>query len=1058
MGTNILEPSNVNEADTEREKQRSESEARDIIHDIQKLYTLPEERKTRWIWELLQNAKDVANTNGVNIHIKLTRDRLDFKHNGAPFETKHLLAILYKTSTKSLNGEGGTTGKYGTGFVTTHILNKKLKVSGVHKKADNSNSRRFLLEIDRTSADMDESIALPAMQQALKVSFRSISGITEQPAENITDHWNTFSYDLNTSFLYAEKGLIELEHNLLFTLLINEARIKNVIVELPTGSRSYTIIKEETMIADIQFISFDKEQGLLYRETGDLIFGIPALKIGNNYRLLPTDNQAVLYKEFPLIGTEGFNLPVFIQHKKFHPTEQRDAIRTKITTEDEPDPVAAKNRKALIEFVENYIPFVEKLISAETQGTYLFAQSGLPLLVDTFSNRSWYEEHIQKPIREMILTKAIVQTCAGKLKIIAGSKFITGSEETHKGFFELASELIPEQIPEKNSIWHWAIIISQAPELWPENITLDIEALVKLVPDKIDLNDDKSFGWLKKLYEYLELNNLTHLGRQSPIYPSEAGSFYTEDQVRIHPAIDEEFKIVASGLGRHLDDEFLNRKIGQLSTIKEFDLSAFYKELNNELIANLKIEAASEEQVKAIFHVCCLFKSDRAYRREKWFSIINQILPAFAQEKRTISTDYENYGRSAELWTIKYICGLIEKIAKPSLFAVEYFQGNIQVCFDWLNDFLEFIFGLQDESKEVILKRRIIPIQTDVFRAYDDNVFAENEPKYFNDTIKDIYRDHAKKIDPRSFIVDIRIKVESIRRKNVEELTNEIDKIFRDENIEIKVKKGGVLNEMFLQLNDWFEQFSTSTTLLSTFSSKRASLYVLALGEGFSKQIMEIQKAGRSMDDLTELAKLKLTPDEMKRFESAAAELGTDKLFEKVKEMLDAKLQIDRWKTIGTAAENAFTEALSSIHPAFEILNPDIGKDFVIKANGKEYAIEIKSVDALKANVNMSLLQGETAVLEKDAYALCVLSRPFDNSPVDKDYFIKESRFVTDIGYKIGGSIESWRNGIRELDTNGEIKVVFENREESLYVSRNVWKERITFEDFVSFLKTFMQA
>jgi hypothetical protein len=41
--------------------------------------------------------------------------------------------------------------------------------------------------------------------------------------------------------------------------------------------------------------------------------------------------------------------------------------------------------------------------------------------------------------------------------------------------------------------------------------------------------------------------------------------------------------------------------------------------------------------------------------------------------------------------------------------------------------------------------------------------------------------------------------------KDAEVLTKEIDKLFLDENIESKVRKGGNLNEIFLQLNDWFE-------------------------------------------------------------------------------------------------------------------------------------------------------------------------------------------------------------------------------------------------------------
>ncbi len=220
------------EASVEREKQRTESEARDIIHDVERLYTFPEDKKTRWIWELLQNAKDVANAEGITISINLTQDRLEFAHNGKPFETKHLLAILYKTSTKSLNGEGGTTGKYGTGFVTTHILNKKLTIDGLHTNA--TGKRRFSLQIDRSAATLDESIALKAMQESLGITFSEIQAIGKKLAEDIQDHSNRFIYDLTSdSYKYAEKGLIELKRNAAFTLLINlPSNIANPIKEL----------------------------------------------------------------------------------------------------------------------------------------------------------------------------------------------------------------------------------------------------------------------------------------------------------------------------------------------------------------------------------------------------------------------------------------------------------------------------------------------------------------------------------------------------------------------------------------------------------------------------------------------------------------------------------------------------------------------------------------------------------------------------------------------------------------------------------------------------------
>src|SRR5690606_40708033 len=115
--------------------------------------------------------------------------------------------------------------------------------------------------------------------------------------------------------------------------------------------------------------------------------------------------------------------------------------------------------------------------------------------------------------------------------------------------------------------------------------------------------------------------------------------------------------------------------------------------------------------------------------------------------------------------------------------------------------------------------------------------------------------------------------------------------------------------------------------------------------------INAIIKSGKSIDDIEDLAKITLTTEEMKQFECAGAELGTSQLLAKAQEMVDAKRQIERWKGIGKAAEVAFKEALTSVEPEFEILNPDIGKDFVVVAKGKEFAIEIKSVEPLKGNV-----------------------------------------------------------------------------------------------------------
>ena len=55
-----------------------------------------------------------------------------------------------------------TTGRFGTGFLTTYLLSKKLTVKGVfHDPEEEAHDfRRFKLVLDRDATDVDEMIAL----------------------------------------------------------------------------------------------------------------------------------------------------------------------------------------------------------------------------------------------------------------------------------------------------------------------------------------------------------------------------------------------------------------------------------------------------------------------------------------------------------------------------------------------------------------------------------------------------------------------------------------------------------------------------------------------------------------------------------------------------------------------------------------------------------------------------------------------------------------------------------------------------------------------------------
>lgn len=1046
-----MEKKTYYDARRERERQRGEGEARAIIHDLNKLNTYSDDKKSRWIWELLQNAKDVADGEGVDIIISLEDNKLTFSHNGLPFEMSHLLAVLYKTSTKSLDGTGGTTGKYGTGFVTTHVLSRKVTIAGVY---EGENGRLpFELMIDRTVAGEDESTVLQSMQKALDETFLVIEDIGKRPAEEIRSPWNRFQYYLTPeSYPYAERGIKDLRRNLAFTLLINK-RIKSVTIETEAGSDHYVASSRPTSKESISFLSTTADSGILYTKGNKLTIAIPAQPEGERYILVPLEHQAVLYKEFPLIGTEKFRLPVFIQHEDFHPTEERDGIQTKKTKEEDEDLTADKNREALSEFVAAYLLFIQAVSEIAVARSYLFAQSGLPEYVERYSNIDWYQRVVQAPIRTYILQQAIVKTAAGGLSKIEAIRFPSPSLFQRDDFYALAAALVPDLLPDSSSVWPWCEIIQQEPEGWGKGIELNEEELVKLMPGKIPPMSDTTIDWLKKLYTYLDDNNANHWGEKYPIYLTEAEELCVRKPVRNHPVIDPEFKYVARALGRPLEKEFLHPKLGKVPGIDEFDLKEFYEKLNNELIRAVDVHKATAEQTQAILHICTLFKSERASRREKWYNILQRLFPGVG-ERKLVSVEYENYGRSAELWAVRFICSIIDTTVTPSNFVAECFASDTDGAFEWLKDFLSYVFSMGDDGDN-FLKAKIIPTEADTFVPYDDKPFAEQDLRYFDDTIKNIYGEHTTHGNPRKYIIDRRVAFEGLRTRTVECLTGEIDKLFSAPGIADKVKKDGTHNAMFLLLNEWYEKFSpASEGFLPSFHANRNSFYVLALGDGFSSQIIAITNSGRSIEEITELAKVQLSNAQIKELDTAAGVLGADRLLKKAQEMLDAKSQVDRWRNIGTAAENAFKEAIAGLDVTCEVNNPDIGKDFELIVNAKGYSIEIKSVVEGKENVKMSILQGRTAVKEKESYALCVLTRPENEAEVvDKEYFIQHSRFVMNIGAQIGDKIKNWDQGLQTLQFNAEIHVQLEDKTESVYINRNIWRIGIPFPDFVEELK-----
>ena len=135
--------------------------ANTIWEEMEKLRNQAVEKKDvmrrRWIWELIQNASDcIYNGKSINIDISVKEKKnLEFIHDGCPFTYENLIDLITQISSKQ-SAEEDKTGKFGTGFISTHLLSEKVEVESVFKQSEHI-FKKLNFIIDRSGKTYQES-------------------------------------------------------------------------------------------------------------------------------------------------------------------------------------------------------------------------------------------------------------------------------------------------------------------------------------------------------------------------------------------------------------------------------------------------------------------------------------------------------------------------------------------------------------------------------------------------------------------------------------------------------------------------------------------------------------------------------------------------------------------------------------------------------------------------------------------------------------------------------------------------------------------------------------
>src|SRR5207244_1737562 len=137
----------------------AENTAQAVHKHLRKLFQEEARFRSRWVWELLQNARDASPEKGVRVWLIYKPDHLIFRHSGVPFTYKSIAHLIYHGSTKYDLSDSGSIGLFGTGFLTTHLISRTVRVKG---RTDDGRHFDFLLDrrggnADKLKAAMDAS-------------------------------------------------------------------------------------------------------------------------------------------------------------------------------------------------------------------------------------------------------------------------------------------------------------------------------------------------------------------------------------------------------------------------------------------------------------------------------------------------------------------------------------------------------------------------------------------------------------------------------------------------------------------------------------------------------------------------------------------------------------------------------------------------------------------------------------------------------------------------------------------------------------------------------------
>lgn len=540
--------------------------ARMILDSLDKLYqSCDGAAPRRWIWELMQNAKDVVNSTGkLKIHVGFNEDKktLVFKHNGLPFTTNNLVYLIEQASSKDRDEterlQKRITGKFGTGFLTTHLLSRKVKICGIlHDQGEKP--KKFWIDIDRTGATVSEII------DAVENSFLQLEkNLSDYEEELFEDDFNTcFEYSLDDEGIrVAKAGLDDLDriypYVFAFIPQIEEITVQYEEEKIYRRACTYRMGIDFGRVDQIDYCcsNFTKPHYIcvLEKEMVSISFEVE-IQENKNYIVKFNECLPKIFCEFPLVGTEDFPFPVIVNSALFNPTEPRDGIFLKDIDRSNNN----ENRQLMEKALELYEEALIYVSNKHWGGIYNITHLG-EWKPKEWVDQNWYDVKILTSCKKIIQIHPIVECENGTWESICENgikkiSFINAStQEMRMHIWELASKISQYCFPMHTYLNEWHS------SLWKECHNFSLNSLIKKISDIGEIQNlqrklisgQKAINWLNELYIIISRDQKTidHIKeKQLEIFPDQKGVFRSLWELDYDAGIDSEYKEISEELG-----------------------------------------------------------------------------------------------------------------------------------------------------------------------------------------------------------------------------------------------------------------------------------------------------------------------------------------------------------------------------------------------------------------------------------------------------------------------------------------------------------------------------